>query len=453
LWFWDEAIKEEGLEMLLSKKIVWGLIFFLVLSLVVFKEKSLIPRKTNVILITFDALRADHLGSYGYLLPTSPYLDAFSKNSLVFQNCIAQSASTVPALAALFTSRYPFLDGAVTEDYALGGHFLTLADFLKEHGYYTMAILGHEYVKKKFGFSRGFNAYDDHFEKWRNADDIVRIVETSLRKNKISQKFFLWIHIREPHSPYDPPERFKMFNFPPLVGLQDETQEYTIYGRKERLTRQRIGEFISLYDGNIRFADEALGRILAHLEREGFLRDAVVVLTADHGESLGEHNIFDHNNLFYKILQVPLLIKMPKGKKGLVRDPVCAIDIFPTILDILGYREDISKLNLRGRSLLRNKAGSSVQFSEYPQVYSIIKDGWRFWVDLSEKKERLFNILMDPLEMRDQWNAYEDKARSLSKDLQDILAAAGNTATASVSKMVILNNKDLENLRSLGYLQ
>lgn len=192
-------------------------------------------KKPDVVLITFDAMRADHLGCYGYLKDTSPFLDYFSRSALVFTNSIAQSATTVPALAALFTSHFSFLDGVVGKEYALGNKYLTLATFLKSKGYDTFAILGHRYVKNKFGFSQGFDYFDDSFGEYRNSNEIFNQFKKLFRENKIKNKFFLWVHFREPHSPYNPPEEYKSkFSVGMVKGLENR-KNYIIYGEKRML--------------------------------------------------------------------------------------------------------------------------------------------------------------------------------------------------------------------------
>jgi arylsulfatase len=168
---------------------------------VIFGLKHYSKSKPNIILVTFDALRADHLGCYGYAKDTSLFLDTLSKDSLTFTNCITQSASTVPAISAIFTGRYPYLDGAVTKDYTLGQKYTTIAEFLKQRGYQTFAFPGHFYVKKKFGFSRGFDYFaEDYADRLNASETSMRVI--NLFKNKTANnKFFLWIHIREPHAP------------------------------------------------------------------------------------------------------------------------------------------------------------------------------------------------------------------------------------------------------------
>lgn len=138
-----------------AQKIKTGLIIIIMLasgSGFIFGVKYYSRRNPNIILITFDALRADHLGCYGYPKETSPFLDSFSRSSLTFTNCITQSASTVPAVSAIFTGHYPYLDGVVTKEYTLGRKYTTIAEFLKQNGYRTFAVPGHFYVKKKFDF-------------------------------------------------------------------------------------------------------------------------------------------------------------------------------------------------------------------------------------------------------------------------------------------------------------
>ncbi|MBU1043966.1 MAG: sulfatase [Candidatus Omnitrophica bacterium] len=408
--------------------------------------------KPNIILITFDALRADHLGFQGYPKNTSPFLDALSKKSLTFTNCIAVSGTTVPAVSALFTSRFPYIDGAVTDQYTLGENYITLAEFLKGKGYNTLAIPGHYYLKTKFGFSRGFDYFDDNYIEFRTADEILaRTIELFERKNN-SGKFFLWIHFREPHSPYNPPEEYIERLDLPAVPEISQKAEYTIYGKKRILTDKAVRELIARYDGNIKFADSNLRKIFDYLQKKNFFKKTIVIITADHGESLGEHNIFDHNKLYYGILHVPLIIKIPGGQGKVVNNSVSAIDIFPTILDLLGYRKYISQLQLRGKSLLEESSSSDICFSEYPGVYSIIKENWRLYRDFSNNTKLLFDINTDPLEAQDLSDNHRDVYQTLNDQLSGILGVKKDVTMDAIDKKALLNKEDIMHLRSLGYI-
>ena len=422
-----------------------SLILILILYFLLSFKKNLEP---NIILITSDALRADHLSCYGYKKETSPFLDFFSKNSFTFTNVISQSASTVPSIASLFTSKYPYSDCVVDSYYNLGNKNITIAEFLKEKGYKTYAIVGHYYLIKKFGFSRGFNYFNDYFDKFSNADEMQKSVIELLKKIKKDKKFFLWLHFREPHSPYTPPAKYRE-SFSELFEGSDNKKIYTIYGDKHTLSDKQIHELTVSYDANIRFMDDNLRDLFEFLESNGLIKKSIIVFTADHGESLGEHDIFDHNELYYGIIRVPLIIKIPNSKGGIVNYPISLIDIFPTILNLLGYKNDVLKLKLRGKDIFLNRTPDEIQFSEYPNSYSIIGNNWRLFIN-KEGGFELYNIKDDPLELNNLISVKKEKYEFLKKKLDDIIKKKKPYTEKS---KIILDGEDKEKLRSLGYIQ
>ncbi len=437
------------------QKMKAGLIITLILTLglgAVFAIKHYSGNKPNIILITFDALRADHLGCYGYPKDTSPFLDSLSRDSLTFTHCITQSASTVPAVSAIFTGHYPYLDGVVSKDYTLGKKYVTIAELLKQRGYRTFAIPGHYQVKKKFGFSRGFDYFAEDHANRLNAGQMYECLVNLFKTNNMKNRFFLWVHIREPHAPYSPPEEYiTKFSQPPFPKISAE-KEYNLHGDRKVLSAREVDELIAAYDGNIRFADDNLKKIFNYLARRGFLRNTIIIITADHAECLGEQDIIDHNNLFYAALHIPLIVKIPGHQGKLITYPVCSVDIFPTILDLLGYKRYGRTLELRGRSLLEKRNSDYPQFSEYPRMYSLIKGNWQFYLDSAHNVKVLFDIVSDPHTEQDLMAKRPGIYKALYADLVDILKTAQKDATTVVERKNVLTPEDIEQLRSLGYL-
>ena len=224
----------------------------------------------NVIVITIDTLRADHLGCYGYKQIRTPNIDALAADSARFAHAYTAVPVTLPSHTVIFTGTYPMLSGM--HDFAankLGPTQPTLASVLKEHGYATGAVIGSAVLDSRFGLNRGFNFYYDHFDFSRldeaNLDEMERpgnvvadLALDWLGKNW-KKKFFLWMHLYDPHYPYRPPEPY--------------LSEYAAHP----------------YDGEIAFADEQVGRVLRFLKEKGIYEKTLIVLTGDHGESLGEH--------------------------------------------------------------------------------------------------------------------------------------------------------------------
>src|SRR6266568_3950960 len=249
----------------------------------------------NVVVITIDTLRADHLGCYGDQQIRTPNIDSLAADSLRFERAYTPVPVTLPAHTVLFTGTYPLLSGI--HDFSankLGPTQPTLASVLKEHGYTTGAVIGSAVLDSRFGLNRGFDFYYDHFDFNRlqesNLDEMERpgnvVADTALdwlAKNN-QKKFFLWMHLYDPHFPYRPPTPY--------------SDQY-----KDRP-----------YDGEIAFADSQVGRLIRFLKDKGLYQNTIIVLTGDHGESLGEHGEKTHGFFIYNAtLHIPVIVHLPDG--------------------------------------------------------------------------------------------------------------------------------------------
>src|SRR5258706_790996 len=309
-------------------------IFFTLIALNAAQAVAQTPEKSvpNVVLITIDTLRADHLGCYGYQQIKTPNIDGLAANGTRFTRAFTAVPVTLPSHTAMLTGTYPMLSGM--HDFSankLSPQQPTLATVLKQSGYATGAVVGSAVLDSRFGLNHGFDFYYDHFDFSRleeaNLDEMERpgnvVADQALEwlaKNS-QKKFFLWMHLYDPHYAYHPP-------YP--------------YGREYAAPP---------YDGRIRFAHEQVGRPLRFLKDKGLYQNTVIVLSGDHGESLGEHGEKTHGFFIYNAtMRVPLIIHLP-GKSPLlaVEDPVSLVDLMPTVLAAVGI--DIPSEE-QGRSLL-----------------------------------------------------------------------------------------------------
>jgi len=372
---------------------------------------TLASEKKNVILITFDAMGARYLPFYGFEKDTAPNLDAFSKECFLFTNAISQNGSTSISLGSLFTSRYPYIDNLMVDVVNFKENKVFLPYFLKKMGYNTYAVVRDEYAKSRYGFNHGFDYFDEDYYPNTNTAEETFGSATALLKNRIKEPFFLWIHNEEPHSPYLPPEKyFREFyperNIPTiyslidpskgrpfemelknyrrfnryLLNLSEESHRYLIYGREMKLGDEEIKQLRARYWGNIKYADEHFGRFLKHIKAQPFFNRTIMVITSDHGESLGAHNLFDHNDLYQDIIHTPLLLHLPgQSEKRIIDTPVELVDIYPTLLELL---EIEVKEKIRGENLLKEKRKKLFQVSEYPWKKVFIKDKIKYvWDD------------------------------------------------------------------------
>src|SRR6266566_6109093 len=286
----------------------------------------------NVVVITIDTLRADHLGCYGDQQIRTPNIDSLAADGVRFERAYTPVPVTLPAHTVLFTGTYPLLSGI--HDFSankLNPTQPTLASVLKEQGYTTGAVIGSAVLDSRFGLNRGFDFYYDHFDFNRlqesNLDEMERpgnvVADTALdclAKNN-QKKFFLWMHLYDPHFPYRPPAPY--------------SDEY-----KDRP-----------YDGEIAFADSQVGRLIRFLKDKGLYQNTIIVLTGDHGESLGEHGEKTHGFFIYNAtLQIPVILPLPRQKwVNSVPELVSLADLMPTVLRAL--KVDVPPL-VQGRNLL-----------------------------------------------------------------------------------------------------
>jgi arylsulfatase A-like enzyme/Tfp pilus assembly protein PilF len=283
-------------------------------------------RPVNVLLVTMDTLRADHVGCYGYPLIKTPTLDALARDGVRYDRAIAQVPLTWPSHAAILTGTYPFQNGV--QDFTgqpLSPQFRTLAQAFKQRGYATGAVVSSFVLDRSWGLARGFDFYDDAFAGSaflhkdvglvdRKAAESVDQALSWLKKNR-QRPFFLWLHLYDPHSPYDPPEPYKT--------------EYK--GRP--------------YDGEIAYADAQLGRLITWLKENALYDRALIVFLSDHGESLGDHGEKEHGFFVYdSTVRVPLIVKPPGAHQAAVTaSPVETIAVAPTILELAGIHDSIQK--------------------------------------------------------------------------------------------------------------
>ncbi|MCX6709984.1 MAG: sulfatase [Candidatus Woesearchaeota archaeon] len=439
----------------------------------------------SVILITLDSLRADHLGAYGYYRNTSPNIDNLAKESYVFLDSISQSGSTVYSLPALLTSKFPISDN-ITNGFILNEKEVTLAEILKENGYDNYAVISHEFVSAKYGGSQGFKIFDDDYYGYGFADLTAEKAIKML--NSISEKpFFLWIHFREPHAPYNPPEKiFGLFNNETdsdnntiksgederdyykkkmeglyAKNLSDKVNltEYTLTGKRFYLNGEDIEWLTDAYDANIRFADEQVGILLNELAVLNLTDNTIVIISSDHGESLGEHSIFDHNTLNYGTIHTPLIVHIPKNLGEIKEYPVSNLDIMPTILKIIGINPPSG---IRGKYLFDSNRTGYFQFAEYEDSWTIIEDGWKMNAkDISNKDcnikiDKLFYIFDDPDEIfnliaenTDRCNYLKNLGHSIKKNYSQTNYTLSERINETIQNA---SNDTINKLKALGYV-
>ena len=315
-------------------------------------------RRPNVILVSIDTLRADHVGAYGYGRPTTPALDALAKDGVRFANAYASSPWTLPSHATLLTGTEAARHKVRYEDERLDPGLATLADLMRSAGYFCGATTGGGFLSPAYGFSKGFSSYEmgqGDIAGPRLAEAAARAALAWLEANA-DKEFFLFLHTYQVHSPYfSPPPYDTMFTGPGAKWKKFDTME-DLGGKLafyKPLSEDERRNVVGLYDGEIRYTDDALiGPVVAALKKRGLYDDTLVVVLSDHGEEFYEHGSWGHSHDVYdESLRVPLVMKFPKSRRaGAGPAPVVRLtDVLPTILEEAGVPFDPAAFD--GRSL------------------------------------------------------------------------------------------------------
>jgi arylsulfatase A-like enzyme/Flp pilus assembly protein TadD len=398
------------------------------------------PAATNVVLITIDTVRADHIGCYGAKNIETPTLDGLARDGVVFERAISQVPLTWPSHAVILTGTYPFQNGV--QDFTgqpLDPRFRSVAQVFKQHGYATGAVVSAFVLDRSWGLSRGFDFYDDAFSAEafqtkdvglvdRKAGESVTHALRWLQKTA-HQPFLFWLHLYDPHSPYDPPEPFRT---------------------------QYRGH---LYDGEIAYADHELGRLIAWLKQNRLYDRSLIVVLSDHGESLGEHGENEHGFFVYNsTVHIPLIVKPPAGsgfRPGRVPRPVETTAVAPTLIRLAGVKGE--EKQFQAPSLLGGSAeGESPAYSE--SFYSFSSFGWSPLHALETSRyhyieaptPELYDLVEDPAEKNNLAPQQTATVAVLKDKLQTLLR--NNPFKSGESAGAGLSPDALEKLRALGYV-
>jgi arylsulfatase A-like enzyme len=453
-------MKKHSLKIFLSI-VIAGLIIAGVLVLKNLRPKD---RDFNIILISIDTLRADHLGCYNYPRNTSPFLDKFRENSVLFRLCIAQSSSTLTSHASILTSLIPSHHGAYfIREQALPDDRQTMAELLKQKGYRTVSFNDGGQIAPKFGLNQGFDIYesmrDDIKAERLNFYRIVGKTVDWLDQNR-DEKFFLFLHTYETHHPYTPKKRqLKLFesNYNGNLNWQITVEMIERINKGEiKLTGEDKQHIINTYDAEISSMDESFGLLIRYLKEKNLYDNTLIIFTSDHGEEFGEHGTWamHSHTLFNDQLHVPLLLKLPGSKYASrkVDHMVRSIDILPTVMDLLG--EKMGK-DFEGGSLVPLIKGippkklvfaisqRDMKQTYVPAYWSVMTQKWKLY------NAKLFDLFNDPGELEDVSKSHEDLKTSLQKYALKYLKRKSEKFPV---KKVVLDDELREKLKSLGYL-
>lgn len=306
------------------------------------------PGRFNLLVVLVDTLRADHLACYGYSRDTSPTIDGLAAEGILFEECLAPAPWTIASTATLLTGLEPFAHGFVRPEFApLAPAAVTIAEVLRDRGYRTAGFSGNMLISELSGFDQGFSPL--HTDVWGKAPTLNAGAIPWLRENGPRGRFFLYMHYFDPHDPYDDPEGLWRSYAGLAPGAPAGEERCRNGDIEEAFQSMRDGEdpgltaadkvrLVDRYDGEIRFVDGEIGKLLAEVRALGLEDETVVVFTSDHGEQFFEHGGMKHgSSLFREELHVPLVFRVPGGRKGERRpERVGLVDVFPTVLGLLG---------------------------------------------------------------------------------------------------------------------
>jgi arylsulfatase A-like enzyme len=410
----------------------------------------------NIILISIDTLRADHIHGLGYDRQTTPTLDNLMRRGVSFSTAVSNAPWTLPSHASMLTSLYPHTHGVTSEQFALNEDVATLPIVLKKAGYETAGVATMPHLSPRHGFGGGFDAY---ICKEMRAPAALEIILKWLHENA-PETFFIFIHLFDVHSDYTPSQRFLSMFESSYNGEVDGTGKilYQVREGARKLSEEDLSHLVSLYDAEIRQLDHNLEMFFDVLQKRNILDDTIVIITSDHGEEFLDHGGVLHGQTLYdELMKVPLIIAGPGVPEGkLVTRQVQLIDIMPTILDLC--RVPIPP-EAQGQSMFPLMRQDDAEWTDLAfmeadwrnQKHDIKRavrtDRFKLYYDRYSGHEELYDLLSDPGEQQNIIESHPEVAESLREKLKEWMA----TERGRPSR-IELSEKEKESLRALGYL-
>jgi len=398
-------------------------------------------RIQRVVLISIDTWRADYVGCYGYRGNITPNIDAFAKESILFKNVVSPVPLTLPAHSTMLTGTIPPYHGVHDNlDYRLADSNVTLAEILKEKGYATGAVIAAFILDLQFGLNQGFDYYSDKFDEEMNemgiaerrGEEVTRYGIKWLDEHK-DEPFFLFLHYYDPHMPYDAPAPFKP---------------------------QFFEDLYSLYAAEVSYADHCVGQVIDKLKGLGIYDSTLIIITSDHGESLGEHSEATHAYFIYDAtVKVPLIFKLPGKRQGRkIDDLVGLVDIAPTVCSLLGID---SPPEVQGRDLSPYfKGKDGIDKERYIYCESMIATKYncssllgavtRRFKYIQAPRPELYDLIEDPHEIKNLAESKPQRARLMQDRLKQILE--DTVRKGGSDSQLELDDEARQKLESLGYV-
>lgn len=419
----------------------------------------------NVIFIVLDAARQEDFGVYGSDLDATPNIDELAKESLVFNNAVVTAPYTITSIASLFTGLLPEAHGVRKINQSLPDEFETMAKAFERSGYYTVALSGTQFLMPKHGLTDEFDQVvalrNDNFKEANvTTMDPAKIAEGVKAAADSGKPVFMYAHFLPPHWPYRPPAPFDSFyTTGKKVTMRRAWMIKTVLelgiidpDHSDILTYERR------YYNNLRYGDFVVKQLLDELKANGLYEDSLIIVTADHGEALGEHREFGHNTSVYEeMIRVPLIMRMPGVEQKNVERTVGLIDMFPTFIDMFGLQNE--PVAFQGRSLAPLFSGGSIAEKDYyyartfhaTKLYFMMR-GERFKYISEDYRDKLIDLANDQEEINDVRGSYPVLAMALRQRAM-MTIAANDAIRGNAGQEVELTEEEKDELRDLGYIQ
>lgn len=432
----------------------------------------------NVVLIVVDTLRADHLGCYGYYRDTTPNIDAFASEALLFERAYAPMATTLPSHVSMFTGLYPLEHGTLAnvrhggKAFGWNPNITSVAELFQRNGFRTAGFVAATPLKRVVGFGVGFDVYEEPLPHRIRAGEVNAKVLPWLRANA-SQRFFLFVHYYDPHNmPY--------MSGPPYSTMYETDERQQAWMSERRMPAEvaqsacrpftRTAETINRYDGEIRYVNDELQRVLTELRDLGLYEKSVIIIASDHGEGLNQHDWPAHGRVWNEQLHVPLLVRFPRplhdGLPQRFDGLVSLLDLFPTVLTRIrapfqpefmkqSTGVDVLAEDYRPRPLLGQRSGRDCGEDSGPE-FALVTPEWSYLWDDAIAADLLFARASDPHELTNVASGHtstRDSLRSGALALVELLRARGAAfEQGQAGGAAELDPRVLRELEAMGYI-
>ncbi len=438
-----------------------------------------IPDRLNILLITVESVRTDHVGSYGYQRGTTPAIDALAAEGVVFENAYAPTSWTLPSHASIFTGLYPSAHRVISSRNKLDDSYVTLAERLSEAGYETAGFVSGPWLQAPLNLHQGFKKYDQSASSGKETSEaditnpaMERLLIDYLRSGLDEERpFFIFAYLWDPHYDYIPPSPYDR-TFVSEDAVPIELRNYFTGGIvTRRISPRQLAYVISQYDGELLWTDSLLGRLWVELKDRGLWDRTAIILTSDHGEEFFDHGTKGHkNNLHEESVHIPLIMKIPGGPEA-SRSPrlTSLVDLYPTILEIAGVNEAGPHhgesllgapspgrriyFDLHSEWVFKNPATGAFEYD--PDLHLAVRDGrYKLIIERNANRIKLYDLAADPSEKEPLGTSEASKiASSLHRTLTDHFVKINQEASRwETAGPPVLSDEQLKRLRSLGYV-